>query len=391
MRIVYVSHNAVGSALARSQVLPYLRGLIARGIEITLVTYERGESYPEGEFPRERWIRLRPRPGRSLVAKALDIARGAATVLRLVRRERTDLVHARSYVPAAIAWSVARLTGCPYVFDMRGFLGEEYVEGGNWSDADLRYRALRAGEGMLLRDAAGIVVLTRAAVRQLESEARYAPKIARKPVAVVPCAVDLARFRPGVRSSIPTLVYAGSVGLSYELDRMLGVFARARSLVQGMRLLLLNRDERGVIEAALARRGLLDAGVEVRGADFGEMPELLARAHVGIALLRQVSSKIGSSPIKVAEYLACGLPVVVNAGMGDTDELVARYGAGHVVREYTEDELARAARAVAALVVDEEARRNARRLAEAEFDVDHGVQNYADLYALVLGRHGSGR
>lgn len=383
--VLYLSPNAIGTALVRSQVLPYLRGLATRGYDIRLLTFERDGSFPDGDFPRERWHSVRPRQGRRLFPKVLDIAAGTLAALRLARRHQVRLLHARSYLPAAIAWVVSRLTGVPYVFDMRGFLGEEYVEAGLWTERDLRYRALRMAERVLLRDAAEIVVLTDSAAVRLRSEARYSKVVGRTPVSVIPCAVDLGRFHPRTeRAGTPTLVYAGSLGMWYLLDEMLKVYAYARELLPTLRLRVLNHGEAALVRDAVIGAELDTAEVEVRTASYDEMPDLLAEAHVGIALLKQVSSKSGSSPIKVAEYLACGLPVIVNAGLGDTDALVRRYAAGHVVPSYAESDLRTAAREIARLVNDDEARVNARHLAEDVLDVDRAVEHYVNAYARAL-------
>ncbi len=382
-RAIYVSHNPVASPLSRSQVLPYLRGLAAFGIETWLVTYERdGPRFPDGEFPRDRWVGLRARPGSHLLAKAMDVARGVIAVVRLARRSRADLIHARSYVPAAIAALAARLLARPYLFDMRGFLGEEYVEGGHWTPRDVRYRVLRLTERWLLRDAAAVVVLTHVGADRLRREARYAQWVRGKEIRVVPCVVDLDRFRPSpVRAARPTLVYSGSLGMWYLIDEMLQVYRAAREFEPSLRFLILNRDEHMLVRETLARRGLSEGDVELRAAEFDEMPQLLASSHVGIALLRQVSSKLGSSAVKVAEYLASGLPVVVNVGHGDIGELVRRHGAGHVMTSYGEVEVRAAGRAVVELLNDASARVRARRLAESHYDLRSGVEGYASIYA----------
>lgn len=376
-----MSHNGIGDPLVRSQVLPYLRGLAERGIEVHLVTYERGPvRYPSGEFPRERWHPLRARRGAHLAAKALDALGGVVKVTFLVLRHRADLIHARSYLPAAIAAASGALTRRPYVFDMRGFLGEEYVDGGYWRPDDPRYRLLRLAEAWLLRLAREIVVLTRAAAERLRTEPRYAAIVRDTPVTVVPCTVDLELFRPREATGrSPTLVLSGALGLRNLLDEVLSVFAAARREVPDLCLVILNRGEHAMIREALARCGRAHS-VVVRAAEYEEMPALLAGASVGIALQRAGRSKLGASAVKVAEYLASGLPVVVNAGHGDTDRLVREYRAGHVVEAYTEEELRAAGRAVARLLLDTEARINARRLAEAEYDLRIGVDRYATLY-----------
>jgi glycosyltransferase involved in cell wall biosynthesis len=388
MKVIYVSHNGVGSALVRSQVLPYLRGLALQGIDARLVTYERGRTlFPDGEFARDRWVGIAARPGAHLAAKVLDVLSGVWIVTRLALRDQTDVLHARSYLPAAVVLAAAAFTRRPFIFDMRGFLGDEYVDAEYWQRTDARYRILRIVERALLRAATAIVVLTEAGAERLRREVQYAPHTRGKPITVIPCAVDVEHFRPRApRSVTPTLVYAGSLGTWYRLDEMLRVYAHARRLEPRLRFLILNQHEHRLIADALTRFRFADADIQVQAADFTEMPALLASAHVGIVLLRQTVSKVGSSPIKVAEYLACGLPVIVNAGMGDTDALVCRYQAGHIVPSYSDVALEEAATALVGLVADERARVNARALAEAELDVRTAVMRYAAVYQRLKKR-----
>jgi glycosyltransferase involved in cell wall biosynthesis len=295
-------------------------------------------------------------------------------------------MHARSYVPAAIALAVGVLARRPYVFDMRGFLPEEYVDVGYWTTSDIRYRVAKAAERLLLAGAAGIICPSTDAERRLRSAPEHRGATRGKPIVVQPSMVDLERFRPlAERDPVPTLVYSGSLGTWYMLDEMLALYARARQRVAGMRFLIVTRSDPALVRDGVRRAGLDDAPIASRPAGYSEMPELLGRAHVAIALVRQAPSKLGASALKVAEYLACGLPVVINAGLGDADGLVARYGAGHVLPSYRPDELDRAAAAVAELVGDERARANARRLAEEHFDLAVGVERYHALYAQVLG------
>lgn len=386
VRVVYISPNGVGTPLVRSQVLPYLRGLAHRGIDAELVTFERGDPYPTGEFPVRSWHGLRPRAGHGLLAKLLDIARGVWLVARLTVASGAQLVHARSHLPAAIGAIVSFITGRPLIFDMRGFLPDEYLDAGVWSSTDLRYRALRLAERLLLRYATEVVVLTHRAAAVLREEKRYASAIGTTPITVIPCCVDLRRFAPGpTRETVATLVYSGSLGMWYLLEEMLAVYRAARRHVPSLRLLILNRGEHDVARAAIRDMPDLAQEIELRVADPIEMPKLLARCHVGIALIRASPSKRGSSPVKVAEYLACGLPVVVNSGIGDTDRLVTTYGAGHVIQVLDEAGLDAAGLAVARLLEDNVVRNNARRLAEAQFDVTTGIERYAQIYERVLG------
>jgi hypothetical protein len=51
--------------------------------------------------------------------------------------------------------------------------------------------------------------------------------------------------------------------------------------------------------------------------------------------IRPTYSKLASSPTKQAEIMAMGVPLVCNAGVGDTDTLVNKYEVGYVLKELT--------------------------------------------------------
>jgi glycosyltransferase involved in cell wall biosynthesis len=376
VRAIYISHNELASPLVRSQVLPYLDAL-APQVAFDLVTFERGAASPPP--PVHAWRPVVSTRGSSLRAKALDMARGVWVVARIAIGRRAQLIHARSYVPATIAMIAGAMTRVPYIFDMRGFLGDEFVDAGYWSRDDIRYRAISFAERFLLGRAGAVVVLTEAAARRLRTERRFRAANG-KPVVVIPCGVDLERFRPAeIPPAVPTLVYSGSLGSFYRLDEMLLVYAAARRRIPALRFLILNRSDHALIERARDRLRI-EGDVCVVSSSFDDMPARLRECSVGIALVEQKPSKSGSSAIKVAEYLAAGLPVIVNAGLGDTDGLVDQFAAGHVIPSYIPAELERAGARVAALIGDPAASRNARRLAEAAYDVRDGAERYRALY-----------
>ncbi len=73
----------------------------------------------------------------------------------------------------------------------------------------------------------------------------------------------------------------------------------------------------------------------MRHAGHDEVVEWLSASDAGLALIRQVSSKRGSSPVKVGEYLATGLPVVITSGIGDYSALIEKERLGAVVDSLT--------------------------------------------------------
>ena len=87
---------------------------------------------------------------------------------------------------------------------------------------------------------------------------------------------------------------------------------------------------------------------------------ILRRRMLGWRLSKRCVSKIASSPTKNGEYLACGLPLIINAGVGDSDALINDWKAGVLIEEFTEEEYAEAGRSIEAMVAQPEVRKSAR-------------------------------
>src|SRR5262245_22909401 len=112
MNILYISYAVVRVQIRESQVVAYLERLSAR-YAITLLSFEKRRDltdHPRVEALRDRlvgagirWCPLRYHKSPPVLSTAWDIANGMTAAIRLARRERVQVVHARSYVPALIA------------------------------------------------------------------------------------------------------------------------------------------------------------------------------------------------------------------------------------------------------------------------------------------------
>ena len=242
MRTLYLCYFGLREPLVQTQVLPYLRQLSRSGIDVGLLTFEpnRRASWSRSEAgdwcdrlqaDGIRWFSLPYHKRPSLPATTYDIAAGGWMAARLVRRHGYDVVHARAHVAAAMGAIAKRLTGCRLIFDIRGFNPEEYVDAGVWPENGLNYRLAKRVERRLLSTADGFVVLTEKA-RDILFPGCSDSDSKGRPVEVIPCCVDLARFeaaaalpREQIRRELGVagrrvLVYVGSLGRYYLTSEM---------------------------------------------------------------------------------------------------------------------------------------------------------------------------
>src|SRR5262249_48764999 len=124
-----------------------------------------------------------------------------------------------------------------FVFDCRGLLGDEYVDFGHWRRDSFRYRLIKAAERRLFGQADGVVTLTDRLRGWLRDEAHLVGE--KTPIEVIPCCVDLERFRFDAAARAHTrqrmnagdrfvLAYSGTLGSCYCEEQLAQLFAALR-------------------------------------------------------------------------------------------------------------------------------------------------------------------
>lgn len=363
------------------------------------------------------WLRYHKRP--SAPATAYDIFRGALLVGRLIREKNLDILHGRVHVPTlmgALARKFSRARP-KLLFDIRGFFPEEYTDAGVWPENGILYRSAKRVERWLLKEADGFVVLTEKArnilfgagtERKGEDETLAGvnveaenpkseiqnPKFDGRPVEVIPCSVNLDNFPPvnvatraAMRKELAAdgrkvIAYVGSFGGWYMTDEMLDFFSTAREHDRSTFVLILTQRDKEKVEEKLRKRGFADADFKVKTVAPADVPRFLSAADVALSFIKACYSKQSSSPTKIAEYLACGLPIIANRGVGDLDELILNNGVGVLVDDFSPESYSKALREVEALG---DIRLKCRETAEREFDLEKvGGERYRRLYKRIL-------
>lgn len=413
---LYLCYFGLREPLVQTQVLPYLRQLVADGIAVHLLTFEPDAraSWAVGELDAMRarlsaegieWFCLPYHKRPTLPATLYDMAAGVRFGTMLVRRRGIQVIHARSHVPALMGRWIKRLTGARFIFDIRGFLPDEYVDAGVWPAGGYLYRLTKRAEKSLFAHADAFVVLTEQARRILfggggGDDAAGATTDARgRPVEVIPCCVDAARFeaanevaRADVRAGLGldagrrVIAYVGALGGWYLTDEMADFLAAAHRQDARTFSLILTQSPAEVMAQRLCARGVDGKDFLVRRVAPAEVPRYLKAADAALSFIKPCYSKRASSPTKVAETLLAGLPLVSNTGIGDLDEMIETERVGVLVREFNEAAYRRALLEMDALCADPEIGARCRATARVRFDLETvGGVRYRRLYHRLLG------
>src|SRR5215207_8083321 len=402
-RTLYLCYFGLREPLVQTQVLPYLRKLAEAGVGVSLLTFEPKlkERWTTEELEAERarlagegirwhWRAYHKRP--SLPATLYDVGVGARLAAKLLRRGETDVLHARGHVPALMAALAKRRAGGRILFDIRGFMPEEYTDAGVWPAGGTLYRGVKRVERFLFKSADAFVVLTEKA-REILFPGRAGADARGRPVEVIPCCVDFERFRAadrapreGLRRELGlegrrVVVYVGSFGGWYMAEETARLMALAYKEDPKTYALVLTQTPPERIETRLRELGVPDDSFRVGRVAPADVPKYLKASDIAVSFIRACYSKLSSSPTKIAEYLAAGLPVVCNAGVGDVDEVIEGDRVGVVLRDFDDESLTRALQQVEALRAEGDFNRRARASAERRFDIERvGGARYRRLY-----------
>ena len=405
-QVLFISYNGMLDPLGQTQVLPYLRELAKKGVQFTLLSFEKPHAFePAGVAKSEalrdelqtqgidwHWLRYHRRP--SLPATIYDVLAGYREARSLVKRKQIEMVHARGHIPATIAVWLKVWLDTKLIFDLRGLMAEEYVDAEHWRKGNLPYRITKSMEVKILAAADVIVTLTERIwpiISEWEGLRGRTPHHE-----VIPCCVDLARFRFSEQERARrrkelglddqfTIVYSGSLDGWYLTDTMADFFASVVRRNPKAHMLWLTTGSHDRVRELMRGRNISKENFSVLSVAAADVPSYLAAADAGLSFIKRCVSKVASSPTKNGEYLACGLPVIINEGIGDSDALVDQWQAGVLIEEFNETEFEAAAREIEAMVVAPEARVKARRVAEQLFHLETvGGARYAALYERVL-------
>lgn len=392
---LYLTRNGLLEPLGQSQVMAYLRGL-SRDHAITLITYEKDEDRADAarmaaagaecEALGIRWLPQRFRPQPKVIAPAFSMLRMVWLVRREVRRQGIRLIHARSYIPAAVAMAVSRMTGVPFIFDMRALWPEELITAGRLRRESFLHRRIVAAERACLRRAAGVVSLTHAAVDHLGRE--YPDDLKGQHFVVIPTCADLDRFVPA--GSLPAGRVIGCLGTMlsgwFRVD-WLGAFLEAGLRRDpALKIKLTTRDDPKQLREALGPD--LAERLAIASARPDQVPSVLQGQFASVMFFNDGLGKLGSSPTRMGEILGCGLPVVANEGVGDVARIIREHRVGILVRSAAPQDMEAAWSELEALLTYPDLAARCRRAAEAVFSLSAGTDSYRRLYADILARNG---
>jgi glycosyltransferase involved in cell wall biosynthesis len=391
---LYLSYTGLLEPLGQSQILAYLERL-SDNFQFTLVTFEKADDLENKiainamrqhcETFGINWLPKRYHHRPRLVGTTFDLAILAYSTWKYSRAGKAKLVHCRSYIPAISAWLVGKFTGTPFLFDMRALWLEEMIDAGRLERNSMLHKALVWIEKRLLHDAGHIVSLTNNAVDYLLEEHAL---LQAEDFTVITTCVDLKRFDQ--LPPPPQDRYLGTMGTVtsgwFHLDWCLRLMKLEKANNPISVFPVITRDPEEKIHACAVSEGLEPDSLVISSCSPIDVPSAIVGMKAGIIFYTASIGDKGRSPTRLGEFLAAGVPVIANRGVGDMAEIVENNRVGVIAEGGEPHQLRTALDSLHELLEDPSLSRRCTNVAKEHFSADHGSDLYDTCYQKSIGR-----
>lgn len=398
--VLYLTYDGLTDPLGESQIIPYVQGLSEKGYAFHVISCEKPERYLKHKDRITAklldygivWHPLVFYSKPPIFSTVLNLYRVYQKATSLRQDHHITLVHCRSYLVSLLGLKLKQKYQIPFLFDMRGFWIEERIEGGLWNMNNPLYRIIhryfKKKEEAFFLTCDACVCLTEKGKEEITN--RFKENKQTIPVSVIPCSVSFEKFsipdehqiaRTKKELMIPensfVLSYSGSIGTWYMLDEMMSFYRCLLNTFPEAYFLILTSDEPLLVEEKARQMNIDVKKVIIRFLTREQMPGVISISDLSVFFIRPTFSKLASSPTKLGELLALGIPVVCNKGIGDVDSIIERMGGGVVLNEFSNQEYQKAIEEVSHKKYDKS---TIRSRSESYYELRHAVNTYYLIY-----------
>ena len=401
-RVLYISYDGMTDPLGQSQILPYIICL-SDTYTFQLISFEKQDRLLKHKETIEaicesnniEWHPLIYTKNPPVLSTLIDVIKLFRHAKKLYKTNRFSIVHCRSYISALVGLAYKKKNKAQFIFDMRGFWADERVDGKLWNLKNPIYywifKFFKRKETEFLIHADAVVALTQKAKDEMLTwgiKALQANKIT-----VIPCVTDfslfesvteekrrLAKLKFNLRENQFVLLYLGSIGTWYLLDEMLHFFSCLKQINPDSKFLFLTNHSENDIKQRAVKYNLGKEDILVHFANRNEITHYAHAADYGVFFIKPLYSKIASSPTKMGEMLAMGIPLICNSGVGNVEEIVKETNCGFCVAGFSVTDYNQVIQSMYENKLDPASIRSKA----AEFlELSKGIFLYKKIYALL--------
>lgn len=385
LKITYFSYDGILEPLGNSQVLSYLLHL-SKDFDIVLFSFEKEVDFKD--IKRLEYFENLCSNNNIVWNKSSFVCSGILKyfnplkyLLFLLRNlfVISDTIHARSFIPAFAAYLISFIKiNCKYIYDMRGYWIEEKIDTNILKRNSILCKVLILIDKRIMIRASHIVTLSNISKSYLRNKFDFNSS----KISTIYTCTDTNKFRI-LEKNVGGICF-GYVGTTvgwYLFDKTLDFISIAFRVIPYSTFKIVTRDNKEFIIRQLVNKNIDISRVTIKSADFECIQNEFAEINVAVFFIKESFSKTASMPTKFGEFLAAGIPCVVNGQIGDMASIIKEHPqCGYIVDQFSLDSYDTILRSILSTIIDSEVCRN---VAISKFGLDLGVTYYRNVYNQV--------
>lgn len=343
-------YNSYKDPLFQNLMLGYLTKVLEShpGYRVDLITYEQQAYALSSEQTKNEsvtlsakgihWHPLNYHSGSMLLLKKLyDFILATWVVAKIRWQHKPRLVLSFANAAASIGILLSGILKTKHLVFSYEPHSEFLVDFGIWKKSSLKYKVLSRLEYLAGKNSNYILTGTRFMAEDLKKSGSKA-KIFRAPSAVddtvfqpIPGERERIRSQLNIENRI-AIIYAGKFGGIYY-EREIPVFFKAlHDLSKNYYFIVLSPSDHMQLRDLFGEAGLDPENYCIEyAAGAPEMAGWNSAADIGLTAIPPLPHQRYRSPVKVGEYLMCGLPIITCTGVSEDDEVALEHNVGIVV------------------------------------------------------------
>ncbi len=392
MKILYLGYWNARDGLSVATIYPYLEILadFENIKKIHFINVERSANIEPVIFSNQKithYPQLAHKTSFNILNKILDFIFIQKRINAFVKKNNYDKIIARGVFAGTMAYKIYKKTGISFTVESFEPHAQYMLESKTWRKFSLRYYFQLKWENLQIKHAHQLLPVSYNYKNELLKQG-----VSEQKIEVLPCCVDTKLFefslqqRNQIRNNfnIPqnaiTGVYVGKFGGLYYENEAYQLIKKAFKYFANFYFILLTPDNENLVMEKIKKYEIPLEKIIVKNVLHTEVPKYLSASDFAFAFYKSSTVSAYLSPIKIGEYWANGLPIIIDKNIGDDSLIIEKENVGIVSSINTED-FSNIFAKLEQLTKNESKRKNIMQLAYKYRSMDIALNIYKKHYA----------
>lgn len=385
--VLFISNTNLANPILHSQGLPLLEYASKNGFKTHFVSINSEES----NFKSDLVAKIKRKYSSSISFHEITINShkflpgwiniiyfGSYGISKIVSLEKIQIIHARSLFPAILGlFAKTRSTNKTHlIYDNRGLYIDESIYIGRWKKNSLKVFFLYFFERVVFKKSEAVILVS-SKFKQFIIK-KYSQNISKK-LHVINNKTKISSIveQPNDKN---VFVYVGSAAKWYCVENMFNLFVEVKKQIFNSKFIIITYESENFSNVT-KKYQCISNDIKFLNIFSDEVNSYLVKCNVGVMLREQSIFTEVSAPLKFAEYLNAGLPVLINEGVGDTERIINKYNVGVIIKN---NDYKEAVKKIRILLKDPQIKLLCNEVAKKEFDQQQAFVQYLEIYEKLL-------